>query len=88
MDGPTAVAEEQSLFDRIGGRDAVNAAVDIFYDKVLADPAVSYFFEGANTALLRNKQKAFLTFAFGGPARYDGKSLRDAHGHLVERGLG
>ena len=29
-----------SLFEKIGGRDAVNAAVDLFYQKVLADEKI------------------------------------------------
>ena len=33
------------------------------------------------------KQKAFLTMVFGGPNAYTGKSLRDAHKHLVIDGL-
>lgn len=29
-----------------------------------------------------------MTMAFGGPHGYDGRSLRDAHARLVDRGLG
>ena len=33
-------------------------------------------------------QRAFLTFAFGGPAYYEGRTLRNAHQKLVtEKGL-
>jgi hemoglobin len=35
----------------------------------------------------KNKQKAFLMMAFGGPSQYSGKNLRDGHAHLVEKGL-
>ena len=38
----------ESLFDRIGGEAAVNAAVDIFYRKVLADDRINQFFEGVD----------------------------------------
>ena len=34
---------EDALFDRLGGHDAVDAAVDIFYRKVLADERLSPF---------------------------------------------
>jgi hemoglobin len=32
----------------LGGKAAVNAAVDIFYSKVLADNVVNGFFKGVN----------------------------------------
>ena len=35
----------ESLFERLGGQNAVNAAVDIFYRKMLTDDRVSYFFD-------------------------------------------
>ena len=35
----------------------------------------------------RRKQKAFLTFAFGGPNNYSGRGMAAAHKKLVERGL-
>jgi hemoglobin len=77
----------QSLYERIGGEGAVNAAVDVFYRKVLADDRINMFFEGVDMEKQAAKQKAFLTFAFGGPASYSGKDMREGHAHLVERGL-
>lgn len=76
-----------SLFESIGGEAAVNAAVDLFYRKVLMDESISHFFESTDMDAQRNKQKSFLTFAFGGPNNYSGKSLRDAHTPLVNNGL-
>jgi len=76
-----------SLFDKIGGEAAVNAAVDIFYRKVLADDRINNFFEGVDMDTQAAKQKAFLTLAFGGPSNYSGKDMRDGHAHLVAKGL-
>jgi hemoglobin len=89
LDAPDLSLEQgmSTLYDRLGGAPAVNAAVDIFYRKVLADERISHFFEGVDVGRLAAKQKAFLTFVFGGPNSYDGKSLRDGHRHLVAQGL-
>lgn len=76
-----------SLFERIGGMDAVNAAVDIFYDKILADKSISHFFKGVDMKEQKQKQKAFLAYAFGGPVKYTGKDMRKAHKKLVTKGL-
>jgi hemoglobin len=76
-----------SLYDRIGGAAAVDAAVDIFYRKVLADDRISSFFEGVDMDKQAAKQKAFLTMAFGGPNNYTGEDMRKGHAHLVEKGL-
>ncbi|WP_455207208.1 group I truncated hemoglobin [Kaarinaea lacus] len=77
----------QTLYEKIGGDAAVNAAVDIFYRKVLADDRISSFFEGVDMEKQAAKQKAFLTMAFGGPHNYSGKDMRDGHAHLVKNGL-
>ena len=76
-----------SLFDRIGGEGAVDAAVEIFYRKVLADDRISDFFDGVDMEKQAAKQKAFLTMAFGGPNNYTGEDMRKGHAHLVARGL-
>ncbi len=77
----------QSLYEQIGGEAAVNAAVDIFYRKVLADDRISRFFESVDMEKQAAKQKGFLTFAFGGPHHYTGKDMRQGHAHLVKQGL-
>ncbi len=76
-----------SLFEQLGGEAAVNAAVDIFYRKVLNDDRISHFFEDVDMERQAAKQKAFLTFAFGGPNNYTGLDMRRGHAHLVKRGL-
>jgi hemoglobin len=77
----------QTLYEQLGGEAAVNAAVDIFYRKVLTDERVSSFFDGVDMDRQIAKQKAFLTMIFGGPAHYTGKDMRAGHAHLVARGL-
>lgn len=76
-----------TLFEKLGGEAAVNAAVDIFYRKVLGDDSISHFFESTDMAAQHAKQKAFLTMAFGGPNNYSGTDLRTAHAPLVKKGL-
>src|SRR3972149_3943613 len=76
-----------SIYQQLGGEAAVNAAVDIFYRKVLADPRISRFFDTTDMDAQRAKQKAFLTMAFGGPHKYTGKDLRSSHAALVKNGL-
>lgn len=72
----------QSLFEQLGGDGAVDAAVDIFYRKVLADDRISHFFDTVDMDAQRAKQKAFLTVAFGGPNKYSGKDMRAAHAKM------
>lgn len=71
-----------SVYEQIGGQAAVDAAVDIFYRRVLADPVISHFFDSVDMDRQIGKQKAFLTMAFGGPNQYTGKDMREAHKHL------
>jgi hemoglobin len=77
----------QSLYDQLGGQPAVDAAVDIFYRKVLTDDRISRFFDGIDMDRQISKQKAFLTMVFGGPAHYTGKDMRAGHSHLLAMGL-
>ena len=77
----------ESLFERLGGQNAVNAAVDIFYRKMLTDERVSHFFDDVDMEQQILKQKGFLTMVFGGPNNYSGKNMREGHRHLIKRGL-
>ena len=77
----------ESLYERLGGEAAVDAAVNILYEKVLEDDRIKHFFEGVDMDNMRFKQKALLTMAFGGPNNYTGQDLRSGHSHLVAQGL-
>lgn len=83
----TARAEEKkadptSLYSRLGGQAAIDAAVDLFYVKILADDRVNYLFEDISMKRQISKQKEFLSAAFGGPVPYEGRDLRAAHASL------
>jgi len=76
-----------SIYEAVGGEAAVNAAVELFYRKVLSDDRVARFFDDVDMDRQAAKQKAFLTMAFGGPHSYSGADMRRGHAHLVARGL-
>ncbi|WP_254546223.1 group I truncated hemoglobin [Halomarina pelagica] len=73
---------DQSMYDRIGGRDAVEAIVDEFYDRVLSDDRLRGYFEGMDMNDLRAHQVQFISAVAGGPVEYDGDDMREAHDHL------
>lgn len=77
-----------SLYEQLGGAPAIDAAVDIFYRKVLADDLLAPYFDDVDMERQAAKQKAFLTMVTGGPANYSGKDMRRAHAHLVAEGIG
>jgi hemoglobin len=73
---------EASLYHRLGGKAAIDAAVELFYTKVLADVRIKHFFDDVNMSKQRRRQKEFLSAAFGGPVAYTGKDMRKAHANL------
>jgi len=72
----------ETLYDRLGGRDGIGAVVDEFYDTLLADEDIGPLFANADMAELRRSQTEFLCEAAGGPERYDGPPVREAHAHV------
>ena len=76
-----------TIYQKIGGKNAINTAVDLFYRKILSDNRVSSFFDDIDMDQQILKQKGFLTMVLGGPNHYAGKDMRDGHRHLVKRGL-
>ena len=73
---------DASLYERIGGKDALNAAVDRFYERVLADDRIKQFFDSVDMDGQRKKQKRFLAVVFGANEKWEGKDMRAAHAHL------
>ena len=73
-----------TLYEKLGGEAAVDAAVDLFYKKVLADDRIKHFFDGVDMRRQASHQKLFLTYAFGGMQSYPGRAMRAAHKRLVD----
>jgi hemoglobin len=76
-----------SLYTELGGQNAIKVALDRFYERVMADPRVSTFFEGVDVNQVKSHQKEFLCMVFGGPSNYNGRDLRSAHARPRARGL-
>jgi hemoglobin len=76
--------KHKSLYDRLGGTDAITAVVDQFVGHVAADKRINSFF--AKTASDPERLKTFkmhlvnqICEASGGPCRYTGKDMKSAH---------
>jgi hemoglobin len=68
-----------SVYDEIGGGDAVAAAVDNFYVRVLGDAELAPYFERTDMRKQKSHMRAFLAAALGGPQLYAGRDMRAAH---------
>ena len=77
----------KTIFEQIGGDEAVKLLVIKLYSKILTDDLLTPFFENISVERLRTSQHAFIMMALGGPNRYTGTSLRHAHQKLVDRGM-
>jgi hemoglobin len=76
-----------SLYERVGGENAVMATAGLLYQKLLADPRLSPFFEGVDMGVQVKKMTGFMMYALGGP-HAEFRPLRQAHARLVkEKGL-
>lgn len=71
-----------SHYDTIGGGPAVKVAVERFYQLVLADPALTPYFVGANMSSIKSHQAALISQVLGGPTDYTGRELGVAHAGL------
>lgn len=71
-----------TIYDEIGGEDAVARIVDDFYDRVLDDESIAHYFDDQNMTALRAHQVQFVSSVTGGPVEYTGDDMRSAHDHL------
>ncbi|OCB13733.1 hemin receptor [Mycobacterium vulneris] len=68
-----------TIYDQIGGAEALETVVEDFYRRVLADEQLAAFFTGTNMARLKGKQVEFFAAALGGPVVYSGAPMRQVH---------
>jgi hemoglobin len=68
-----------TLFDKLGGAAAIDSVIDKFYDYMMEDPVVNYFFKETDMSRQRQRQKQFITMITGGPHNYEGADMKTAH---------
>lgn len=74
-----ATAATVTLFEQLGGEPAITAAVEMFYERVMADAELRPFFDEGRLPRLKLRQTQFFTQALGGPAVYRGATMKAAH---------
>jgi hemoglobin len=75
-----------SLYERLGGFDAIAAVTDDFLARMVKDPQLSRFFEGDSADSMRRARELTVEFICkesGGPCFYIGRPMKTTH-----RGLG
>lgn len=77
---------ERSLYERLGGKDAISAVIDDFVANVAADARINARFAKTNIPHLKQMLVDQVCQATGGPCTYTGKTMGDAHRgmHITE----
>ncbi|HEX7272107.1 MAG TPA: group 1 truncated hemoglobin [Casimicrobiaceae bacterium] len=73
------MAPQKSLYDRLGGKEAITAVVDDFVANVAADKRINGFFAKADIPRLKRNLVDQICQATGGPCTYTGKDMKTAH---------
>ena len=75
-----ATDPKASLYDRLGGKDAITGVVKDFVEqRVAKDARINAFFAKTDIADLENKLVDQICEATGGPCKYLGKDMKTAH---------
>lgn len=71
-----------TLYRELGGIEAITKVVDVFLAKVDNDLRINLFFENTDHKDLRNLVIEQLCEATGGPCKYSGRTMEEAHSGL------
>lgn len=69
----------KTLFDRLGGRPAIEAVVDDLLGRVARDERINASFAGAHLPRLRQRLVEQVCQASGGPCTYSGRDMKTVH---------
>ena len=75
-------AQQQSLYHRLGGYDAIAAATDDLLARLQSDPQLKDYWKGASNDNRRKARQLIVDFmveAAGGPAFYVGRDMKTSH---------
>ncbi len=70
---------QRSLYQRLGGRQAIVLVVNDFVGNVARDKRINRFFANTDIPRLKRLLVQQICAATGGPCRYEGRSMREAH---------
>jgi hemoglobin len=73
------MSQMTSLYDRLGGLDAITAVVDSWVAHIAADDRVNATFARSDVPRLRKEVTDQLCEVTGGPCTYAGRSMTDTH---------
>lgn len=71
--------KQPTLFEQVGGEQAIGELIQDFYDRVMADPELKPFFKNTSMDKLRRMQREFFSAALDGPITYTGRPLNYVH---------
>jgi len=78
-------ANAKTLYQELGGYDAISAVTKALATKLVQDPKLGVYFKGLNThhkEVVVNNLTDFLCNATGGPCIYTGENMEEAHAGL------
>ncbi len=81
------MAEEQTLYEKLGGDLAVRALVIRIYNYILEDDELASFFKYVEVDRLKYSLIVFVEYALNGPRTYTTEFIRNAHKEPVKQGL-
>lgn len=70
---------QASLYDRLGGKEAITAVVDALSANVAADGRINQRFANANIKRFKAQMVDLLCEASGGPCKYKGLDMQTVH---------
>lgn len=77
-----ASAQEKSLYERLGGKDAISAVIDDFVARVAADSRVNQKFARSDVERVKFHLKEQVCAVTGGPCKYTGNSMTKTHHNM------
>ena len=76
---------EKSLYHRLGGYDAIAAAIDDLLPRLTSDSQIGVYWKGKCTDSMKRDRQLLIDFACaatGGPATYLGRDMKTSHAGL------
>ena len=80
--GTMSGSAQKSLYERLGGLDAITAVVDEFAARVLKDDRINKKFAKSDVPRLRLHLIEFVCKATGGPCEYTGLDMKKSHKNM------